>query len=266
MVATVTYLMRFMTYFQIQMASIEHMCFAMLVSKNAGEFRFVITIACMWNSFLFNFTLNAKEITNQIIVEENLTDYHPYGVWNSPNDSFTCCVIGDCHFRSFLVALNNLTSNFLINITTNVLLPSAVNLENITILGDNSPTVFYLGGLEILNCKTIRIENVGILWKQRYYIDTCLPFSLRSAPHTYLINLLMPFIGSLRTIMECSTYCTVLKIFLQLAQLILKSASKISPTCFPYVIRSTSQWREKRLKVPPLTWHCLVLSWILWRW
>ena len=89
---------------------------------------------------------SAKGITRQIIVEENLTHSNPYhDVWNLPNDSSTCCVTGDCICRSFFLALNNLTSNVVINITTDVLLPSLAtldNLENITILGHNSPTVF----------------------------------------------------------------------------------------------------------------------------
>ena len=109
---------------------------------------------------------NAKGITRQIIVEENLTYYNPYhDVWNSPNDSSNCCVTGDCICRSFFLALNNLTSNVVINITTDVLLPSLatlVNLENITILGHNSPTVIYNynGALEFLHCKNIKIESV----------------------------------------------------------------------------------------------------------
>ena len=109
---------------------------------------------------------SAKGITREIIVEENLTYHNPYhDVWNSPNDSSNCCVTGDCVCRSFFLALNNLASNVVINITTDVLLPSLatlVNLENITILGHNSPTVFYNynGALEFLHCKNIKIESV----------------------------------------------------------------------------------------------------------
>ena len=87
---------------------------------------------------------SAKGTTRQIIVEENFIYSNPYhDVWNSPNDSSTCCVTGDCICRSFFLALNNLTSN--------------------TILGHNSPTVFYNynGALEFLHCKTIKIEGVS---------------------------------------------------------------------------------------------------------
>ena len=55
-----------------------------------------------------------------------------------------CCVYGNCSCNSLDHALANLTSNVLINITTDVtlsLLINVPNLENVSILGHNNPTV-----------------------------------------------------------------------------------------------------------------------------
>ena len=56
----------------------------------------------------------------------------------------TCCVYGKCSCGSLDHALANLTSNVLINITTDVTLSSLVtvsDLENVSIIGHNNPTV-----------------------------------------------------------------------------------------------------------------------------
>ena len=56
----------------------------------------------------------------------------------------TCCVYGKCSCSSLDHALANLTSNVLINITTDVTLPSLVtvsNFENMSIIGHNNPIV-----------------------------------------------------------------------------------------------------------------------------
>ena len=55
-----------------------------------------------------------------------------------------CCVYGNCSCSSLDHALANLTSNVLINITTDVTLSSLVtvsDLENVSIIGHNNPTV-----------------------------------------------------------------------------------------------------------------------------
>ena len=59
-------------------------------------------------------------------------------------NSLTCCVYGNCSCSSLDHALANLTSNVLINITTDVTLSSLVrvsDLENVSIIGHNNPTV-----------------------------------------------------------------------------------------------------------------------------
>ena len=60
--------------------------------------------------------------------------------------SFDCCVLqhGNCTCNSFADALDHLGSNVLINITTNIKLLSLIkktNLENVSIVGHNNPTV-----------------------------------------------------------------------------------------------------------------------------
>ena len=59
-------------------------------------------------------------------------------------NSHICCVYGNCTCNSFDHALANLTSNVLINITTDVTLSSLVkvsDLQNVSIIGHNNPTV-----------------------------------------------------------------------------------------------------------------------------
>ena len=88
---------------------------------------------------------------NQRVVDvsETCSD-DEYKVTNNGGvNSLMCCVLGNCSCHSFDDALNNLTSNDLLNITTDVMLSlpiNASNLENISIIGYNNPTV---------NCKGV---------------------------------------------------------------------------------------------------------------
>ena len=81
----------------------------------------------------------------------------------------SCCVYGNCSCQSLYNALANLTSNVLINITTDVELSSSIqrgNLANVTITGYNHPTVNCnnSGGLHFISCSNCTIE--GITWKR----------------------------------------------------------------------------------------------------
>ena len=81
--------------------------------------------------------------------------------------SLTCCVYGNCSCSSLDHALANLTSNVLINITTDVTLSSFVrvsDLENVSIIGRNNPTVNYgnVGGIQCTFCNHLIIQ--GITW------------------------------------------------------------------------------------------------------
>ena len=83
------------------------------------------------------------------------------------HNSLTCCVYGNCSYSSLDHALANLTSNVLINITTDVILSSLVtvsDLENISIIGHNNPTVncTVFGGMHFTFCNNCIIQ--GITW------------------------------------------------------------------------------------------------------
>ena len=87
----------------------------------------------------------------------------------------SCCIYGNCSCQSLYNALANLTSNVLINITTDVELSSIiqrVNLANITITGYNNPTVNCnnSGGLHFISCSNCTIK--GIAWKRCGYRNT----------------------------------------------------------------------------------------------
>ena len=83
-----------------------------------------------------------------------------------PNDSdFTCCVYGNCSCNSFDIALASLTSDVLINITTDVTLSSIVkqsDLKNISIIGYNNPTVNCTnsGGIHFTLCHNCIFKDI----------------------------------------------------------------------------------------------------------
>ena len=79
----------------------------------------------------------------------------------------SCCIYDNCSCPSLYNALANLTSDALINITTDVVLSSIiplVDLANIAITGHNNPTVNCSdsGGLNFISCCNCTIE--GITW------------------------------------------------------------------------------------------------------
>ena len=78
-----------------------------------------------------------------------------------------CCVYGNCSCSSLEHALANLTSNVLINITTDVTLSSLVrasDLENVTIIGHNNPTVNCRNVSEIKFTFSRHLIIQGITW------------------------------------------------------------------------------------------------------
>ena len=83
------------------------------------------------------------------------------------DSNFTCCAYGNCSSTSLDIALASLTSNVLINITTNVTLSSIVklsDLKNISIIGCNNPTVNCrnIGGIHFTFCHNFIFK--GITW------------------------------------------------------------------------------------------------------
>ena len=79
-----------------------------------------------------------------------------------------CCVYGNCSCSSLDHALANLTSNVLINITTDVTLSSLVtvsDLENVSIIGYNNPTVNCSGDVSEMQFTFSRHLIIqGITW------------------------------------------------------------------------------------------------------
>ena len=82
------------------------------------------------------------------------------------NDSdFTCCVYGNCSCNSFDIALASLTSDILINITTDVTLSLIVkqsDLKNVSIIGYNNPTVncTNIGGIHFTLCHNCIFKDI----------------------------------------------------------------------------------------------------------
>ena len=97
-----------------------------------------------------------------VVAESGVTDINFDDVRGS------CCVHGNFSCSSLYSALANLTSNVLINITTDVELSSIipiVDLSNIMIIGHNYPIVNCnnSGGLHFMSCYNCTIE--GITWE-----------------------------------------------------------------------------------------------------
>ena len=83
--------------------------------------------------------------------------------------SSNCCLYRNCSCHSFDHALAHLTSNVLLNITTDVTLTSLAyvsNLWNISIIGHNNPTVNCkgAGGIHLFFCINCIIQ--GITWDE----------------------------------------------------------------------------------------------------
>ena len=83
------------------------------------------------------------------------------------DNSRICCVHENCSYSSLDQCLANLTSNIMINITTDVLLSSLVkasNLSNVSIIGHNYSRVNCksVGGLHFAFCHNCTIQ--GITW------------------------------------------------------------------------------------------------------
>ena len=81
-------------------------------------------------------------------------------------EDVTCCVYGNCSCYSLDQALGNLTSNVLINITTDVTLSSVIDashIEDVTIIGHSNPTVYCTdASIQLTSCHNCIIE--GITW------------------------------------------------------------------------------------------------------
>ena len=102
-----------------------------------------------------------------VVSDESTSDNKNFFASGSGDNNLMCCIYGNCSCNSLDYALANLTSNFLINVMTDVLLSllvNASNLENVSIIGHNNPTVncTSAGGLHFNFCHNCIIQ--GITW------------------------------------------------------------------------------------------------------
>ena len=102
-----------------------------------------------------------------IHVSELYSDDEDFFTSGKDDISLTCCVYGNCSCNFLEHALANLTSNTLINVTTDLMLSSLVkisNVENVSIIGHNNPTVNCMsaGGIYCTFCHNYIIQ--GIAW------------------------------------------------------------------------------------------------------
>ena len=120
-------------------------------------------------ALLFAIAIVIKSVDgNQNIVQvmsESLNAYD--GKDYEDDNSLICCVYGNCSCSSLDHALANLTSNVLIDITTDVTLSSLVtvsDLENVSIIGHINPTVNCesVGGMQFTFIRHLIIQ--GITW------------------------------------------------------------------------------------------------------
>ena len=100
-------------------------------------------------------------------VDGNQTIVFVSELFGEAQNSTLCCVYGSCTCNSLDYALAHLTSNVLINITTDVRLSSLTKssyLENVSIVGHNNPTVncTNAGGIHFTFCHNVTIH--GIIW------------------------------------------------------------------------------------------------------
>ena len=102
-------------------------------------------------------------------VSELSSDNYTFTGHSGENAGSMCCVYGNCTCNSLDHALANLTSNVLINITTDMTLFSLIklsNLENVSIIGYNDPVVNCksAGGILFTYCCNCVIQ--GITWNE----------------------------------------------------------------------------------------------------
>ena len=166
-----------------------YICFAQLHLILDGFSSFVIKEFSIWTvKHLKRFTATMLPLTrikltvilvvavqyvegNQKIVHVNELISDGEGFFASANGEddnslLVCCVYGNCSCNSLHLALAHLTSNILINITTDVMLSSLIktsHLENVSIIGHSNPTVNCTsGGIHLTFCHNCVIQ--GITW------------------------------------------------------------------------------------------------------
>ena len=101
-----------------------------------------------------------------VYVSESISDNEDFFTSGDDDDNLMCCsVYGNCSCNSLDHALANLTSNVLINITTDVTFSSLINtsiVANVSIIGHNNPTVNCkrAGGIHFNFCHNCIIQDI----------------------------------------------------------------------------------------------------------
>ena len=100
-----------------------------------------------------------------VYVSESISDGDDFFTSGDGDGNLMCCVYGNCSCNSLEHALANLTSNVLINITTEMTLSSLINvsnLVNVSIIGHNSPIVYChrAGGIHLNFCHDWIIQDI----------------------------------------------------------------------------------------------------------
>ena len=100
-----------------------------------------------------------------VYVSESISDDEDFFTSGDGDGNLICCVYGNCSCNSLDHALANLTSNVLINITTDMTLCSLINasnLVNVSIIGHNNPTVNCkrAGGIHFNFCHNCIIQDI----------------------------------------------------------------------------------------------------------
>ena len=100
-------------------------------------------------------------------VSELISDDKDFFTNGQDDNSYVCCVYGNCTCNSLDHALANLTSNLLVNITTNMMLSSLIkasDIQNVSIVGHNNPTVNckHVGGIHFTFCHSCSVQGITL--------------------------------------------------------------------------------------------------------
>ena len=122
----------------------------------------LVTLAIVLVSLVVQLVDGSQRI---VYVSEPISDDKDLSTNGDGDSNLMCCVYGNCSCNSLDHALANLASNVLINITTDVMfttLINASNLENVSIIGHNNPTVYCkrAGGIHFNFCHNCIIQDI----------------------------------------------------------------------------------------------------------
>ena len=122
----------------------------------------LVTLAIILVSLVVQLVDGSQRI---VYVSEPISDDEDLSTSGDGDSNLMCCVYGNCSCNSLDHALANLASNVLINITTDVMfttLINASNLENVSIIGQNNPTVYCkrAGGIHFNFCHNCIIQDI----------------------------------------------------------------------------------------------------------